>query len=105
MCNNGYHVISRFRNDAVLLYPTTAKPTGKKGRPKQYDGSIDLSRLDTSRCTEYEADKGKLYGLKAWSKAPRRMVSLAVWYPDEDSTDKWQLYFSTDQNQSALDVL
>ena len=105
MCNNGYHIISRFRNDAVLLYPTTAKPTGKKGRPKQYDGSIDLSRLDTSRCTEYEADKGKLYGLKAWSKALRRMVSLAVWYPDEDSTDKWQLYFSTDQNQSALDVL
>ena len=33
------------------------------------------------------------------------MVSLAVWYPDEDRTDKWQLYFSTDQNQSTLDVL
>lgn len=105
MCDNGYNVISRFRNDAVLFYPTTAKHTGKKGRPKLYDGTIDFSSLDISRCTEHKVDKGKLYGLKAWSKAMRRMISLAVWYPEENSTDKWQLYFSTDQNQSAIDVL
>ena len=95
----------RFRNDAVLFYPTAEKPTGRRGRPPKYDGAIDFSRLDTSRCTEHEVDKGKLYGLKVWSKALKRMVSLAVWYPDEDRTDKWQLYFSTDQNQSTLDVL
>lgn len=41
---------------------------------------------DTSRCTEHEVGKGKLYGLKAYSKALKRMVSLAVWYPDEDRT-------------------
>ena len=105
VCDNGFHVISRFRNDAVLFYPATGKPTGKKGRPKLYDGKTDFSRLDTSRCTEYEVDNGKLYGLKAYSKALKRMVSLAVWYPDGDRTDKWQLYFSTDQTQSALDVL
>ena len=105
MCNGGFHIISRFRNDAVLFYPTAEKPTGRRGRPPKYDGAIDFSRLDTSRCTEHEVDKGKLYGLKAWSKALKRMVSLAVWYPDEDRTDKWQLYFSTDQNQSTLDVL
>jgi|GEM_PF-5747386 len=33
------------------------------------------------------------------------MVSLAVWYPDEGRTYKWQLYFSTDRTQSAVDVL
>lgn len=105
MCDSGFHVISRFRNDAILSYPTTEKPTGRRGRPKLYDGHIDFSRLDTSRCTEHEADKGKLYGLKAWSKALKRMVSLAVWYPDEGRTDKWQLYFSTDRTQSTIDVL
>lgn len=105
MCDNGFHVISRFRNDAVLFYPTTEKPTGMRGRPKQYDGRIDFSRLDTSRCTEHEVDKGKLYGLKAWSKSLKRTISLAVWYPDADKDDKWQLYFSTDQTQSAVDVL
>ena len=98
----------RARKNMVLGYfdaPTTAKHTGKKGRPKLYDGTIDFSSLDISRCTEHKVDKGKLYGLKAWSKAMRRMISLAVWYPEENSTDKWQLYFSTDQNQSAIDVL
>lgn len=69
------------------------------------NGKTDFSQLDTSRCTECEVDNGKLYGLKAYSKALKRMVSLAVWYPDGDRTDKWQLYFSTDQTQSALDVL
>ena len=88
VCDNGFHVISRFRNDAVLFYPATGKPTGKKGRSKLYDGKTDFSRLDTSRCTEYEVDNGKLYGLKAYSKALKRMVSLAVWYPDGDRTDK-----------------
>lgn len=105
MCDNGFQVISRFRNDAVLFYPTTEKSTGMRGRPKQYDGRIDFSRLDTSRCTEHEVDKGKLYGLKAWSKSLKRMISLAVWYPDADKDDKWQLYFSTDQTQSTVDVL
>ena len=34
MCNIGFHIISRFRNDAVLFYPTAEKPTGRRGRPK-----------------------------------------------------------------------
>ena len=105
MYDNGFHIISRFRNDAVLFYPTTEKPTGRRGRPKLYDGPIDFSLLDTSRCTEHSVDKGKLYGLKAWSKALKRMVCLAIWYPDEGRTDKWQLYFSTDWTLSPVDVL
>ena len=104
--NNGFRVISRLRNDAVLFYPSTKGPAGKRGRPPKYDGTIDFSRLDTSRCTEHEVDKGKLYGLKAWSKALKRMVSLAVWYAMKAGrTDKWQLYFSTDLTQSAPDIL
>ena len=47
-------------------------------------------------------NKGKLYGLKAYSKALRRFVSLAV--PMDGRTDKWQLYFSTNEIQNALDV-
>ena len=37
MCNIGFHIISRFRNDAVLFYPTAEKPTGRRGRPKLYE--------------------------------------------------------------------
>ncbi|KAA6327204.1 hypothetical protein EZS27_023792 [termite gut metagenome] len=38
----GFHLVSRFRNDAVLFYPTIEKTTGKKGKPKVYDGKIDF---------------------------------------------------------------
>lgn len=58
LCENDFHVISRFRNDAVLFYPTLEKRTGKRGRPKLHDGKIDFENLDTTRCTEYKVDKG-----------------------------------------------
>mgnify|MGYP000907793755 CR=1 FL=1 len=47
-----FHLISRFRDDAVLFYPTLEKPTGKRGRPKLYDGKIDMANLDKSRASE-----------------------------------------------------
>lgn len=105
MCKNDFHVISRFRNDAVLYYPALEKATGKRGHPKWYDGKIDFAHLDLTRCTEYIADKGKLYGLKVYAKALKRFVSLAVWYPDDETTYKWQLYFSTDDSMDGIQVL
>ena len=34
MCENDFHVISRFRNDVILYYPTLEQKTGKRGHPK-----------------------------------------------------------------------
>lgn len=34
MRESDFHVISRFRNDVVLYYPTLEKKTGKRGHPK-----------------------------------------------------------------------
>lgn len=78
LCENGSHVISRFRNNAVLFYPTFENGTGKRGRPKLYDGMIDFENLDITRCTGYKVNKVKLYGLKAYSKALKPFVSLAI---------------------------
>ena len=50
-------------------------------------------------------DKGRLFGLKAYSKALKRIVKIAVWYPDEESADKWQIYFSTDEAMTTHDVI
>jgi hypothetical protein len=105
MCKNGFHVISRFRNDATLYYPALEKSTGKRGHPKWYDGRIDFTNLNLTRCKEIKIDKGKLYGMRVYSKALKRFVTLSVWYPIDDRTDKWQLYFSTDDSQNAREVL
>ena len=41
------HFISRLRDDRVLRYKYDGKPTGKKGRPKQFAGKVDVKNLDT----------------------------------------------------------
>ena len=105
MCENNFHVISRFRNDVVLYYPTLEKKTGRPGHPKWFDGRIDFANLDLTRCKEYEVNKGKLYGLKVYAKALKRYVSLAIRYPMDRRTDKWQLYFSTDDSMDGREVL
>ena len=105
MCENKFHVISRFRNDVILYYPTLEQKTGKRGHPKWFDGRIDFANLDLTRCKEYEVNKGKLYGLRVYAKAFKRYVSLAIWYPMDGRTDKWQLYFSTDDSMDGREVL
>lgn len=73
MCEGDFHVISRFRNDVVLYYPTLEKKTRKRGHPKWFDGRIDFANLDLTRCKEYEVNKGKLYGLRVYAKALKGM--------------------------------
>lgn len=58
LLDQGFHVVSRLRNDAALWYPTQEKPTGKRGRSRLYDGKIDFANLDATRCVELHVDKG-----------------------------------------------
>jgi len=44
-----FYLISRFRDDAILFYPTTQQPTGKRGQPKLYDSKIDFANLHLNR--------------------------------------------------------
>lgn len=102
----GFHLISRFRDDAVLFYPTTQPPTGKKGRPKLYDSKIDFTNLDLNRFEKINllhVDKGNLYTTIAYSKSLKQMVKLVVWISDNGK--KHKLYFSTDINLSGKDVI
>ena len=43
---HGFHLVSRFRDNAHLCYLYEGERTGKRGRPKMIDGKIDLKKLD-----------------------------------------------------------
>ena len=105
LLEEGFQVVSRLRNDAALWYPTTEKPTGKRGHPRWYDGKIDFANLDPTRCVELHVDNGHLFGLRAYSKSLKRFIKVAIWYPIEGRMDKWQIYFSTDESMTARDVI
>ena len=78
MCNNSFHVISLFTNDAVLYYPAPEVKTKKRGHLKWYNDKIDFANLDLTRCKEYKVNKGKLYGLRVYVKTLNKFVSLSV---------------------------
>ena len=98
-----FDLVSRFRDDAALYYPTLQKPTGKKGRPKLYDGKIDMANLDTTRVQKINIDNGDLYTLVAYSKSLKQMVRLVIWYFKDGKKPK--LFFSTNPKMSGKDVI
>lgn len=99
----GFHLVSRLRNDAVLFYPYLGQRTGKRGRPKKYDGRIDFDNPDKSRMSKMAIDPadGTAYELIAWSKALGGLVRLVIHYLPNGSH---RLYFSTDAQMRGVDV-
>ena len=93
MCENDFHVISRFRNDVILYYPTLEQKTGKRGHPKWFDGRIDFANLDLTRCKEYKVNKGKLYGLRVSRSSPRKCYLLTL-----GSADLHYFFFDYETN-------
>ena len=67
----GFFLVSRFRNDAVLMYLYTGPRTCKRGRPKLCDGKIDPKKLDYLKMEKLEIEDldGKAYTMLAYSKA------------------------------------
>lgn len=100
----GFHLISRLRDDANLMYIYTGERTGKKGRPKIFDGKIDFANLDYSHLEKLSTDEndGELYSTIAYSKSLKRNIRLVIWI-SKKGTHK--LYFSTDTNMSGMDVI
>ena len=45
-----FEIISRLRDDSVLFYIHDKKPTGKRGRPKQYNGKVDIKNPAMNHC-------------------------------------------------------
>ena len=89
----GFHLVSRLRDDSNLLYLYQGKMTGKKGRPKTFDGKIDVSNLDDNRMEKLDIyeEEIKLYTLIAHSKALKRNIRLVMWITPRGAH---KLYFS-----------
>jgi len=94
----GMHFISRLRDDSVLRYKYDGEPTGKKGRPKQFAGKVDVKNPDTHYFSlDLSAEEIKIYSAVVFSKAFKRDIKLAVAVFFKDGKEiARKLYFSTD---------
>ena len=76
----GFHVISRFRDDAYFRYLITEEPTGKRGRPKLYDGKIEMEHLDEDRfeIVNLENGQGRILSAVVHSRSLNRNIRLCI---------------------------
>lgn len=76
-----FHVITRLRKDARLRYLYQGPATPGKGRPKQYDGKIDIYNLrpdQVSPCAQSEDGSWIAYELIANVQAWERNAKLVI---------------------------
>jgi len=101
------HLISRLRDDADLKYLYKGPPTGKKGRPRKYDGKIIINDIDKEYFRFISSNEEEMvYAAEVYSKALKRNIILVhVTYPKANGKDACKLYFSTDVSMDPSEVL
>lgn len=97
----GLHIISKLRGDANLQYLYHGEQTEQRGRPKKYDGKIDIKNIDKRRIRlDYEDEQSKVYCGIVWSTGLKRDVKVAYveYWKDGTYTGQYAVLFSTDLN-------
>ena len=103
----GLHLISRLRDDSLLRYKYDEEQTGKQGRPREFDGKVDVKNLDTNYFSiDLATEEIKIYSAVVNSKAFKRDTKLAVTIFFKDGKEiARKLYFSTDLEQEGVKIV
>ncbi|CAN5839593.1 transposase [soil metagenome] len=104
----GFTLVSRLRNDTVLYYLYTGPKTGKKGRPKVYDGKVKKADLRLEVFARFQTGDGTVayHGL-VYIKSVK-MKARVVIVPQEEGKGGWKtpkVFFSTDTQMDGPRVL
>ena len=103
----GMHLISRFRDDADLKYLCNEPQSGKRGRPRKFAGKIDPKNINK----EYfelidQSEDSTIHTAIVYSKSLKCNVRLVhVTYSNKKGKEIYKLYFCTDTQFNALDIL
>lgn len=99
------HLISRLRKDADLLYLYKGKSTGKRGRPKKYDGKINLKKIDKKYFELiHEDEESTIYTAIVYSKGLKRNIKLVYELLKNKANKSYLLFFSTDISLDASKI-
>jgi hypothetical protein len=107
LMNEGFHVISKLRDDANLRYKFTGEYSGK-GRPPHLAGKIDLDNLNLDIFTQIQMNDKTTQAFYAIvnSKSLKMDILLVVERKtDENGKTIQRLIFSSDTKMNAIEVL
>jgi hypothetical protein len=103
----GLHLISRLRDDADLKYLSTTAKSGQRGRPRKYTGKINPKNIDKSYFQLIEQNQESIISSAiVYSRSLKLNIRLVhVIYLNKKGKQTSKLYFCTDTNLPALDIL
>lgn len=103
LLEHGFTVICRLRKDADLLYLNNQKLTGKRGRPKKFDGKVDHKEINTDYFDTIQTvtQAETYYTAVVYSKSLKRNIRIVIVKKNEGSKATSRIYFSTDTEISA----
>ena len=100
----GYHVISKLRCDAQLLYPYAGEQK-PRGRRRKFDGKVAFTDLHRFAHSDTHQPHLTLYTHVVWSLSLKRMVRVVVVVNGKDKTKpRFVVLFSTDTELSATTI-
>jgi len=99
-------IVGKLRKDANLYYLYQGQPTGKPGRPREFDGKVDFK--DFSRWNEVErTDTRIVWTCVVKSKALKRKLRVVLidWLNAKGEAIRRELLFCTDLSFTALQII
>lgn len=107
----GFELVSRFRDDVRLRYLYTGEKTGKRGRPKQFDGIVKLSELKEDvflkKTLDWDGHEMTVRSAILYSVSLERNVKVVIVdFENEDKkTQTRKVFFSTDCSLSKKEIV
>jgi hypothetical protein len=104
----GFTLVSRLRNDTVLRYLYQGSKTGKRGRPKTYEGTVDKNHLSSDVFTSFQAQDGLMAHQGIVHIKALRINARVVILPQAGKNGKAKapkVFFSTDLKMDGVEVL
>jgi Transposase DDE domain len=108
MVEANFTVISRFRKDVALQYKYVGIKKKGRGRPKAFDGKVDLWNLREEHFTQIiEEEKWSAYEGVVYANALKRWVKVVVvhYFNEKGAIKKVRTFFSTDCQMQGTDII
>ena len=103
----GMHVVSRLQKNSYLRYASTAEKSSRRGRPRVYDGKVNVRSLDMRHCELIASSPQQaVYQAIVHVKSLQRWCKIVVLQTLKEGTiTNVQTYVATDTTMAGEQIL